>query len=85
MAYYTYGKWYIPDYMKDGIENYLERRIKPGSFLLSILSNNFAEAVVNADRDNLDNLPAYGYWLWNEVPSQAWGSPEKVEKWLKHQ
>ncbi len=81
--FYEYGKYRIPDYMVGGIKKYLRYGIKPGSFLYAVLSNNFVNAVAYADKDNIDNLPAYAYWMMNILPREAWGSEEKVEKWIR--
>ena len=82
-SFYKYGKYHIPDYMVDGIKNYLRHGIRPGSFLYAVLENNLTEAVAFADKDNMANLPAYAYWLMNEVPTIAWGSEENVETWIR--
>ncbi|MHA1225285.1 MAG: hypothetical protein ACTSR2_01435 [Candidatus Hodarchaeales archaeon] len=81
MAVYKYYEWEIPEYMRGSIERYLEQGIRPGDFLYYVLCNNFAMAVAYADRENIRNLPAYAYWLMNELPMDAWGSKEKVEAW----
>ena len=82
--YYKYNGWHIPDYMRTGIEDYLNNGARPGNFLYSVLCNNFIGAVQYADSENIENLPAYAYWLTNKVLFFAWGSEEKVEEWIKN-
>lgn len=72
----------LPDYMVTGTFLYLTRHISPGSFLLSVLRNDFCMAVANADEDNQVCLAGWVKFLYNRVPSQAWGSPENVKEWL---
>ena len=42
-----------------------------------------SDAVGQADRENLRNLPAYASYLYNEVSADCWGSPGKVREWAK--
>ncbi|RKX92405.1 MAG: hypothetical protein DRP84_10125 [Spirochaetes bacterium] len=83
MAYYKFRNWKIPERMRVPIENYLKKKIKPGDFLIAIFENNFVGAFAYADEENLNNLPAYGYWLWNKLLFEVWKSKEKVRNWLR--
>lgn len=78
---YTYGEYYIPERMMPGLENWVLYGVSPGDFLTAILKNDFIEAVSRADSENLRNLPAYAIYCYNELPSQCWGSREKVDLW----
>ena len=83
MTYTTHnGKYYIPDRMMGGIERYINDRVIPGNFLQSVISNNLKEAVLYADEENLDNLPAYVGYFYNEAPSGCWGSRKIMMGWL---
>ena len=75
-------EYYIPRRMEQGIVNYINHHIMPGSFLQAIFENNLVDAVGQADPQNLYNLPAYASYLYNEVSADCWGSPEKVKKWV---
>lgn len=75
----------IPDDMIDGLELYINNRIKPGSFMTAVLANDLMEAVGKADYRNIVNIPAYTYFLHNFAPHECFGSYEKVEKWLKNE
>jgi hypothetical protein len=74
---------YLPEHMRDAMKLYLEDRISPGSFLRAVLENNLSEAVSRADHINLGYLSNIVSFCYNDIPSAAWGSPEKVEAWLK--
>ena len=79
---YHYQDFYIPERMMGAIDRYITKGILPGGFLTAVFSNDLAEACTNADDENLANLPAYVSYLYNEVPSNCWGSPEIVRDWL---
>lgn len=79
---YRFRNWTIPEYMMAGLKRYIDDHCGTGHFLMAVLENNLKEAVHRADEHNLENLPAYVHYLYNKAPSQCWGSPEKVSKWL---
>jgi hypothetical protein len=79
---YHFRSFYIPDRMMGGITRYVENGISPGHFLMAVLENNLSEACGRADDENMENLPAYVGYLYNETPSQCHGSPEKVHAWI---
>lgn len=81
IAGYTFRGFSIPDYMADGLQLWIESGIYPGSFLTAVLENDLAEACGRAEENNLRALPAYVAYLYNEAPSQCWGSPAKCEAW----
>lgn len=80
---YEFRGFYIPDYMQEGIDRWVNHGILPGDFLTAVLTNNLFEAVARADEENLHNLPAYVGYFYNEVPGSCWGSIEKVKSWMK--
>ena len=80
---YFFQEFYIPRRMEGGICRYVEYGIKPGDFLTAIIRNDLKEAVGRADEENMRNLPAYVAYFYNEVPSPAWGSKEKMEAWME--
>lgn len=73
----------IPDHMVKPIQDYLVKGCRPGGFLTAVLSNNFIDAIGRADSKNLENIHAWAMWLFNECPSNAWGSPEIVEEYIQ--
>jgi hypothetical protein len=78
---YQFRQFAIPEHMMTG---YIERGVPVGDFLTAVLENNLSEACGRADDDNLENLPAYVAYLYNEAPSPCHGSPEKVRAWSAH-
>lgn len=72
----------LPEHMRAGAEDYVERGYKPGSFLRAVLANDLVEAFGHADSTNLVAMHAWAQWLWNDAPSMSWGSTERVEQWI---
>ena len=68
--------------MFDALRLYIEHGKQPGQFLTAVISNDLAEAVSRADDENINNLPAYIGYLYNEVPSGCWGSPDIMNAWM---
>jgi hypothetical protein len=73
---------YIPARMMIALRAYVDEGKRPGNFLQAVLSNDLAAAVASADSENLDNLPAFVDFVYNELPSAAWRSREKMEAWI---
>jgi len=64
------------------INEYVRRGEYPGDFLLSCLENKFVAAVTQADDLNRIAIVAIAKYIYNRIPSAAWGSREKVDRWL---
>ena len=73
----------IPEHCRDGIQLYIEQGIPPGSFLQAVLENNLVRAFGMADHIDMHHIRDYCEFLYNEAPASSWGSPEKVEAWIK--
>lgn len=73
----------IPAHMREGVVLYVEKGIKPGSFLTAILANDFMEACRRADDMNAACLFEYGRLLYS-APLGCHGSPEAVRDWIAH-
>ena len=71
----------LPEHMRDGMLRWIERGIKPGSFLTAVLQGDLFEALGQADDINRHKLFDYGAYLYNCAPSGCFGSPEKVNEW----
>ena len=73
----------IPEIVKDSIDRYVSDKIPTGGFIKAVLSNNLFEAFSRADNNNTKHMSDIVGYIYNEIPSECWGSPEIVEKWLK--
>jgi len=81
---YSFRTFYIPERMMYGLERYIEGHIKPGGFLSAVLKNDLCGAINHADDENIQNLPAYIGFLYNQAPSLCWGSEKKFKDWLNN-
>lgn len=72
----------LPPALQDGVKLYIDHGIEPGSFLRSVLENDLREACARADHINRHRLFEIVQCLWNEIPAECWGSPEKVNRWI---
>lgn len=69
--------------IKSDIDRYVEHGFEPGSFLMAVLCNNLFMAVGAADSINQKQIPEICRYIYNETPSACWGSPERVDDWIK--
>jgi len=76
-----YHKYQVPLYMVDGLKRWIERGIYPGSFLTAVIENDLFAALSNADETNINALPAYGYFFYNEAPHGCYGSKKIAKAW----
>tara|TARA_Y100000310_G_C20023787_1_gene508638 strand:+ start:244 stop:531 length:288 start_codon:yes stop_codon:yes gene_type:complete len=72
----------LPDHMRESAQAFVERGRRPGHFLSALFSNNLMETFARADDVNIAALGAWTKFLYNDAPSQAWGSSEKFEAWI---
>ena len=74
----------IPNsYMIDGVKRYVENGGDAGDFLTALFSNDLVGALSRADDSNREKIWDWVKFLWNEVPSNCWGSREQVIQWQK--
>ena len=78
----SYRGRHIPEHMIGAVLGYFNEHVEPGDFLCALLANDFMEACGRADDKNISALPVWAVLLYNEAPSNAYGSPEKVKAWL---
>lgn len=73
----------IPSHMWHAVEQYLFDRVPCGGFFMAVVSNDLMGAFFHADELNGASMYNWANLLYNEFPAPAWGSPEKVQKWLE--
>jgi hypothetical protein len=71
----------LPEQYRDGLRRYIEEGIMPGSFLRAVLEDRLHDAVMRCD--NISQLKRIVMWVYTEVPSICWGSPERVRDWMR--
>lgn len=72
----------IDENIRGALDRYINHRIHPGGFLTAVLENNLMEAIGRADRVNRINLHEICKYIYNNLPSESWGSREKVQNHL---
>jgi len=77
-----YGE--IPDPIMTAIRNHVDHGRHVGSFTTAVLENDLATAVLRGDENSLRCLQAIVKYVYNDIPSRAWGSQEKVAKWRQN-
>lgn len=75
---------YVPSEMHDAIRRYVLDHQPVGHFLTAVLENDLHGALTHADAQNMVSLTAWGFIIYNYIPSACWGSPAKVTAWLSH-
>jgi len=74
----------VPEHLHGGLERWLQHGIIPGSFLTAVLENDLKKSLELGDSRNIATLHQLVSALWQELPSAAWGSPERVNAWAEH-
>jgi len=72
----------IPPHMMARLRAYLDNHEPVGDFLTAVLTNNLSDACSRADDTNIEIIPVYAAYLYNNAPAAAWGSPAKLKAWL---
>lgn len=72
----------IPNFTREQIDQYVKTGQPVGDFLWAVLTNNLLDTFRRADDGNLNALVAIVTYLYQNVPSECWGSPENVSNWI---
>lgn len=59
---------------KDSVRRYVDQKVRPGRFVRAVLANDLFSAVQSADPESLQLLPTFMDFVYNEIPSNVWGS-----------
>ena len=65
------------------IDRYVNNGLQPGGFVTAVLTNDLTSAVMLADSNNLENLPHIVAYIYDSVPSNCWGSKDRVRAWVE--
>lgn len=74
---------HIPHRFEEAIGDYIDKGVPVGGFLTAVLENNLKEAFGRADENSVLELPGIVSWLYNHAPAACWGSPERVDAWMR--
>lgn len=72
----------VPTQYHETLINYVHHGLRPGQFFEAVLSNNLLGCFQNGDADAVKALRSVIAYLYNYVPSNRWGSPSNVQRWL---
>ena len=73
----------LPETLKQGIDDFVLHGLIPGDFLRSCLQNEFVESVLRADDTSRQYFREIAFYIYEYVPRECWGSPEKFVAWRK--
>jgi len=71
----------IPTRTKNALDHYAITGRLPGHFCQAVLKNDLQKAVGRADKENQKALVDIVKYVYNRLPINCWGSPEKVGDW----
>lgn len=75
------ARYDIPEITRESIDAWVASARPTGGFVRAVLENNLREAFARADFDNSAAMHDIVSYLYNEVPGNCWGSPERVAEW----
>ena len=80
---HTLSLWDVDPEHRQIVYVYLVNGLPPGSFYTAVFANDFASAMRYSHPSNrLDALKSLAGWINENMPKEAWGSYDAVEKWL---
>lgn len=77
------GNFGVPELTAETLADYLYEGLQPGGFVTGVLSNDLVEACLRADDENLAALRETVRFVYNAMPSQAWGSAARIREHLR--
>lgn len=72
----------VPEHTLASLDRYVDHRIPPGGFLQAVLENDLKGSLGRADLTNRAAIHDIVMYVYNEIPGNCQGSPEKVKRWL---
>ena len=73
----------VPSHIADALLSYALDGIRPGSFTSACIANEFVDAACMAGpMITARDMTAIAKTLFNDLPSSAWGSKDKLEAWV---
>lgn len=72
----------LPQRTKAEIDRFVYEGIMPGRFVYSVLCNDLKMSFGYADEENRAAMYEIVKYIYNKIPMQSQGSPERVAKWL---
>jgi hypothetical protein len=80
---HSFSLWDMPQEYSQHVYDYLVNGFHPGGFYTAVLANDFMSAVIRSHPGNqIDALKGLAGWIYNTMPTAAWGSYDRVQTWL---
>jgi hypothetical protein len=73
----------IPEHLKESLHGYARYKVPTGGFLRAVLANDLVGAFSKGDKESLAALKDIASYVYNELPSDCWGSYKIVNEWLE--
>lgn len=73
----------LPEHMHQTLDLYVRKGVAPGHFMTALFANDFMAAIGRADEKNQSAIIDWARFIYNAVPSNCWGSTERVQKWVE--
>ena len=71
----------IPEHTQGALERYITHGIRPGDFLMSVLTNDLMGAVGRADHENSQCLRDIAAWVYMRAPRNCWGDRDTIHNY----
>lgn len=71
----------LPDYMWQGIEDWIVHGELPGDFLCGVIKDSLFQAAHHADQTNKNLLKNYAGFFYNAMPVNSHGSVNRMKEW----
>ena len=73
----------IPPLVRAALDRYATEHSPAGGFVMDVLRDDLHGALVRADAESLAEIRNIVVYVYNELPGDCWGSPERVKAWLE--
>lgn len=77
----TYIDENLPEHLREGVRNWIEQGITPGSFLRAVIRNDLQAACLRADEISYAQMRQLIRWLVQFAPSGSYGSDKVFSQW----
>lgn len=78
-----YSRYSVPAHTQESLERYFFHGLEPGSFLVSVLSNDLMGACTRSDHINRDSIVGIATWVLHNAPPESWGNHTSIKLWIE--
>jgi hypothetical protein len=77
------GDYLMTEQCRVALNRYISHGVPPGGFLQAVICNDLMSAVSHADMENINLIPEYVKYLFNDALGDCWGSPKIMQEWME--